>query len=204
VAAFEKSRKRRRQLSIQERIRKVLLDLQGTAEVPGPLGELGLMVEDVAVTPAGKRRLVRIWLDRDLSGLDPVDESSVVEPLSLDEVAEATRAIGIALDAADATGEAPYVLEVGSPGVDRPLVEPRHFRRNVTRLVEIWRVNGAAGEPIVGRLVAAGPFEATLLVAATKKEPETELRIPYADVARAQVQVEFARANPDRTTTEES
>jgi len=50
VAAFEKSRKRRRQLSIQERIRKVLLDLQGTAELPGLLGELGLMVEDVAVT----------------------------------------------------------------------------------------------------------------------------------------------------------
>ena len=191
-------------MSIQERIRKVLLDLQGTAELPGPLGELGLMVEDVAVTPAGKRRLVRIWLDRDLSGLDPSDESSVVEPLSLDEVAEATRAIGVALDASDATGDAPYVLEVGSSGVDRPLVEPRHFRRNVTRLVEISRVNGAADEPIVGRLVAAGPVEATLLVAATKKEPETELRIPYADVARAQVQVEFARANPDRTTNEES
>lgn len=191
-------------MSIQERIRKVLLDLQGTAELPGPLGELGLMVEDVAVTPAGKRRLVRIWLDRDLSDLDPSDESSVVEPLSLDEVAEATRAIGIALDASDATGDAPYVLEVGSSGVDRPLTEPRHFRRNVTRLVEIWRVNGAADEPVVGRLVAAGPFEATLLVAATKKEPETELRIPYADVARAQVQVEFARANPDRTTNEET
>lgn len=191
-------------MSIQERIRKVLLDLQGTAELPGPLGELGLMVEDVAVTPAGKRRLVRIWLDRDLCGLDPSDESSVVEPLSLDEVAEATRAIGVALDASDATGDAPYVLEVGSPGVDRPLVEPRHFRRNVTRLVEIWRVNGAADESIVGRLVAAGPVEATLLVAGTKKEPETELRIPYADVARAQVQVEFARANPDRTTNEES
>ncbi len=191
-------------MSIQERIRKVLLDLQGTAELPGPLGELGLMVEDVAVTPAGKRRLVRIWLDRDLAGLDPSDESSAVEPLSLDEVAEATRAIGVALDASDATGDAPYVLEVGSSGVDRPLGQPRHFRRNVTRLVEIWRVNGPADEPIVGRLVAAGPFGATLLVAATKKEPETELRIPYADVARAQVQVEFARANPDRTTNEET
>ena len=191
-------------MSIQERIRKVLLDLQGAAELPGPLGELGLMVEDVAVTPAGKRRLVRIWLDRDLRGLDPSDESSVVEPLSLDEVAAATRAIGIALDASDAAGDAPYVLEVGSPGVDRPLVEPRHFRRNVTRLVEIWRVNRAADEPIVGRLVAAGPFEVTLLVAATKKEPETELLIAYVDVARAQVQVEFARVNPDRTTNEES
>jgi ribosome maturation factor RimP len=125
-------------------------------------------------------------------------------------VADATRAISVGLDASDAAGDAPYVLEVGSPGVDRPLVEPRHFRRNVTRLVEIWRIGGTEGaertevDPVVGRLVAAGPSEATLLVAATKNEPETELRIPYADVARAQVQVEFARVATARATTEES
>lgn len=190
-------------MSVQERIRQVLLDLQGTGEAPGPIAELGLIIEDVAVTPAGKRRLVRIWLDRDISGLDPADQTSVVEPLSLDEVADATRAISTALDASDATGEAPYVLEVGSPGVDRRLVEPRHFRRNVTRLVEIWQVEGALGDPLVGRLVAAGPAEATLLVAATKKDPEATVRIPYADIARAQVQVEFARATPTRVTTEE-
>jgi ribosome maturation factor RimP len=187
------------QLSTQERIRQVLLDLQGNAEVPGPIGELGLIIEDLAVTPAGKRRLVRIWLDRDLAGIEPEDESSVVDPLSLDEVADATRAISAGLDASDALGEAPYVLEVGSAGVDRPLTVPRHFRRNVSRLVEIRRVEGgagAAGDPIVGRLVAAGPASATVVVAATKKEPETELRIAYADIARAQVQVEFARATP--------
>lgn len=181
-------------MSIQEHVRQVLLDLQGTVEAPGPLGELGLIIEDVAVTPAGKRRLVRIWLDRDLSGLDPADESSVVEPLSLDEVAEATRVISIALDDSDATGDAPYVLEVGSPGVDRPLAEPRHFRRNVTRLVEISRTQG---DPVVGRLVAAGPTDATLRVAATKSQPETQVRIPYAEVARAQVQIEFSRATKE-------
>jgi ribosome maturation factor RimP len=194
-------------LSVQEHIRQVLLDLQGTPDAPGPIGELGLVIEDVSVTPAGKRRLVRIWLDRDLSGLDPADDSSVVEPLSLDEVAAATRVISAGLDTSDAPGDAPYVLEVGSPGVDRPLVEPRHFRRNVTRLVEIRRHEGAAGadgDPVVGRLVAAGPAEATLLVAATKNEQETELHIPYADVARAQVQVEFARAPTARATKEES
>jgi ribosome maturation factor RimP len=190
-------------VSIRERIRQVLLDLQGTVDVPGPIGELGLMVEDVAVTPAGKRRLVRIWLDRDLAGLESDDESSVIDPLSLDEVAEATRVISAGLDASDALGEAPYVLEVGSAGVDRPLTAPRHFRRNVTRLVEIWRIEGAAGavgDPITGRLVAVGPTHATVVVAATKNVPETQLRIPYADIERAQVQVEFARA----TAQEES
>lgn len=203
-------------MSIQERIGHVLRDLQGTVEVPGPIGELGLTIEDVAVTPAGKRRLVRIWLDRDLAGLGPGDEFSVVDPLSLDEVADATRVISAALDASDAIGEAPYVLEVGSPGVDRPLTKPRHFRRNVTRLVEISRTKGAAaqvaevaevrgapgdggdpGDPLTGRLVAAGATDVTLIVAETKKQPEIRLRIPYSDIARAQVQVEFSRVTKE-------
>jgi ribosome maturation factor RimP len=195
VASFEK-RERRRQLSIQERVGNVLRDLQGYVEVPGPIGELGLMVEDVAVTPAGKRRLVRVWLDRDLAGLEPDDDSSAIDPLSLDEVADAARVISAGLDASDALGEAPYVLEVGSAGVDRPLTEPRHFRRNVTRLVEIRRIEDSGGA-LTGRLVAAGPTEATVLVAATKNEPETRLCIPYTDIARAQVQVEFARVTPE-------
>ncbi|MEO8518434.1 MAG: ribosome maturation factor RimP [Dermatophilaceae bacterium] len=182
-------------MSGQEHIRRVLLDLQGTSESPGPLGVLGLVVEDVTVTPVGKRRLVRAWLDRDLSGVEPGDETSPIDPLSLDEVAEATRVISAALDAAGAMGEAPYVLEVGSPGVDRPLSAPRHFRHNVTRLVKISRQDG---DELTGRLMAAGPAHVRVLVAATKKDPETELRIPYDDILRAQVQVEFAR-----TTTQE-
>lgn len=202
-------------MSIQEQVAHVLRDLSGTDEVPGPIGELGLVIEDLAVTPAGKRRLVRIWLDRDLAGIEPGDETSAIDPLSLDEVADATRIISAALDSSDALGEAPYVLEVGSAGVDRPLTQPGHFRRNVTRLVEIWCAEGAAwvagteaewdhpSHPLTGRLVAAGPTELTLLVAATKKEPETELRIPYADIVRAQVQVEFARATQASVTTEE-
>lgn len=176
-------------MSIQDRVGSVLRDLRGTVDLPGPLGDLGLVVEDVAVTPAGRRRLVRIWLDRDLGALGPDDDSSVIDPLSLDEVADATRVIGAGLDASDALGEAPYVLEVGSPGVDRPLTQPRHFRRNVARLVEVSQ--GSAGA-VTGRVVAAGPAAFTILVAATKKEPPTSLRIPYADITRAQVQVEFA------------
>ena len=193
-------------MSTQERVSQVLRDLQGTVDIPGPIGDLGLVVEEVAVMPAGKRRLVRIWLDRDVAGLEPDDESSVVEPLSLDEVADATRVISAGLDSADALGDMPYVLEVGSAGVDRPLSAPRHFRRNVTRLVEISlsRVTGDPSSPLTGRLVAAGPADVLVLVAATKTQPETKLRIPYADIEHAQVQVEFARATTEaaRATTE--
>ncbi len=199
MASFLK-RERRRQLSIQEDIRDVLHGLRGSTDNAGPLGERGLVVEDLAVTPAGKRRLVRIWLDRDLSALEPGDESSLIAPLSLDEVADATRVISAALDDSDALGEAPYVLEVGSAGVDRPLTEPRHFRRNVSRLVEIRRREDSGGAVLTGRLVAAGPTGVTVLVAATKNDPETTTAVAYADIVRAQVQVEFARV----TTEEES
>ena len=59
---------------------------------------LGLVVEDISVTPAGKRRLVRVLVDTDISGLDAADTATVVTPLSLDDVAEATRAVSDVLD----------------------------------------------------------------------------------------------------------
>lgn len=166
-------------MSVKEQIRPA---------VEAPLRDLGLLVEDVAVTPAGKRRLVRIWIDRVLE--DAGDTTSVTPPLTLDEVADATRAVSEALDETGAMGEQPYTLEVGSPGVDRPLTEPRHFRRNVSRLVTLTLVEG---EPLTARITAAGDAGVTLEVPATKKEPTRSVHVAYADVSRAAVQVEFSR-----------
>ena len=154
------------------------------------LADLGLLVEDVAVTPAGKRRLVRIAVDHDLARLGLPDDSSPVPPLTLDEVADATRAVSTTLDDADEMGAAPYVLEVSSPGVDRPLTDPRHFRRNVGRLLQVHR---SADEPVTGRLLSANAEGVTLLTQGLKGRPGHEAHIPYADIDRAQVQVEFAR-----------
>ena len=166
-------------VSVKEQIRPA---------VEAPLSDLGLLVEDVAVTPAGKRRLVRIWIDRVLQ--DTGDTTSVTPPLTLDEVADATRAVSDALDETGAMGEQPYTLEVGSPGIDRPLTEPRHFRRNVSRLVTLTLVEGA---PVTARITAAGDSGVTLEVPATKKEPARSIHVAYADVSRAVVQVEFSR-----------
>lgn len=152
------------------------------------LAPTGLVLEDVTVTPAGRRRVVKVLVDR-----APADEPEVVTaptaPLSLDEVADATRLVSDALDASGALGEQPYTLEVSSPGVGRPLTEPRHWRRNVGRLVE---VHTAEGE-VTGRLTAAGATEATLEVPATKKVAARTETITYADATKAAVQVEFAR-----------
>lgn len=173
-------------MSVKEQIRPA---------VEAPLRDLGLLVEDVAVTPAGKRRLVRIWIDRVLQ--DSGDTTSVTPPLTLDEVADATRAVSDALDETGAMGEQPYTLEVGSPGIDRPLTEPRHFRRNVSRLVTLTPVEG---EPVTARITAAGDSGVTLEVPATKKDPARSVHVAYAEVSRAVVQVEFSRP-ADRAET---
>jgi len=130
----------------------------------------GLDLEDVTVSPAGRRSVVRVVVDGD-DGLD------------LDAVAEVSRAVSDALDEADVFGSTAYVLEVTSPGVDRPLTAPRHWRRALSRLVAVELVDGAA---LTGRLVETDSASAMLDVDGTVHE------IELGQVLSARVQVEFA------------
>lgn len=156
------------------------------ADAANALAPLGLTVEDVAVTPAGKRRLVRVLVDVDLPEDHPSTES--VPPLDLDRIADATRAVSQALDASNAMGEAPYVLEVSSPGTDRPLTLPRHFRRNVGRLVAF----AFPDEPsVTGRILAADGESVTL---ATDDGQRT---VPYDGIEQGTVQIEFNRVDDE-------
>src|ERR1700734_80601 len=84
----------------------------------------GMDLETVRMTVAGKRRLLRIVVDSD-------------HGVSLDDAADVSRDISVLLDASNALGDVPYTLEVSSPGVDRPLTEPRHWRRAAGRLVKV-------------------------------------------------------------------
>lgn len=131
----------------------------------------GADLEEVVVASAGRRRLVRLVVDRDGG-------------LTLDDVAELSRAVSEALDASDAMGGAPYVLEVTSPGVDRPLTEPRHWRRNTGRLVRAVLRDG--GEH-TGRLLRVDDDAVVLEVAGVERP------VPLGTVARGEVQVEFNR-----------
>ncbi|GAA2746040.1 ribosome maturation factor RimP [Terrabacter aerolatus] len=153
------------------------------------LEPLGLVVEDVTVSPAGKRRLVRVLVDSDISSLDVADTSSTVTPLSLDAVAEATRAVSDMLDDSDVLGETAYVLEVSSPGVGRPLASRDQLRRQVGRLVEVVHQGGTD----TGRLVEVGSDTLVLEVPATKKTPSRRLELDLDTVQRGTVQVEFTR-----------
>lgn len=144
--------------------------------------ESGLYLEDVEVHPAGRRTLVRITLDLD---------EDATGGLGLDAVAEVSRAISAALDAAG-TIRGEHVLEVGSPGVSRPLTDVRHFKRARGRVVTLTLVDGAQD---TGRLVAADAVHLTLGDAtATGGDPEARTRThPFASVVRGRVEVEMAR-----------
>ncbi|MCX6459545.1 MAG: ribosome maturation factor RimP [Actinobacteria bacterium] len=129
----------------------------------------GLDLEGVVVRAAGRRSLVRVIVDSDRG-------------VSLDAVASISSAISEALDDAGVMGQTPYTLEVSSPGVDRPLTEPRHWRRARGRLVEVELVERA---PIVGRVVSSDDTSVTLDISSKERTVE------FADIARAVVQVEF-------------
>lgn len=161
------------------------------------LSTLGLVLEDVTVTPAGKRRVVRVVIDRTLDSEGDVDAPT--SPLTLDEVAEATHAVGAALDDSDALGASPYVLEVTSPGVDRPLRTPAQFRRNVGRLVSLTPLDGPG---VTGRITRAGTEDLTLAVADGPKAAPRPVTVAYAALSKALVQVEFSR--PPTPDAEES
>ena len=132
----------------------------------------GVDLEELSVTPVGRREIVRVVVDRD-GGVD------------LDLIAELSTEIATALDEVGSLFPGAYVLEVTSPGVDRPLTEPRHWRRAVGRLVT---VQCASRSPVHGRLVRAGDSDATVQVPG-----EGEVRIEFVDVTEAHVEIEFDR-----------
>ena len=137
----------------------------------------GADLEDVTVSRAGSRSLVRVVIDRD-GGLD------------LDAVAEVSHAVSAALDSDEDVIPGTFVLEVTTPGVDRPLTEPRHWRRARGRLVSVTRRSGG---PLVGRVGSVDESGAEL----TGPEiPGGAVTVTFAEVSRAVVQVEFNSPAP--------
>ena len=144
----------------------------------------GLELESVRVGRAGRRSLLRVVVDAE-QGVDT------------DSIAQVSRAVAAEVDASDVMGSGPYTLEVTSPGVDRPLTEPRHWRRASGRLVQVPvqepavpAADAAADGPdgtVQGRVISAGPGGVTLDVAGERRE------FGYAELGPGRVQVEFGK-----------
>jgi ribosome maturation factor RimP len=150
------------------------------ADVIGPvITAAGLDLESVRVSAAGRRRVLRVVVDGD-------------QGVSLDDAATVSRQLSAALDSTPVMGDFPYTLEVSSPGVDRPLTDPRHWRRSVGRLVQV--AVGEAG-PVTGRVVAADSDEVTLDVGGDRRH------FGYATLGAGAVQVEFGHPQTELGAT---
>jgi len=134
----------------------------------------GFELEQLEVQRAGRRNLVKVVVDADGG-------------IGLDEVAEASRACSAVLDEHDHVLGGPYTLEVTSPGTDRPLTRPRHWRRNRLRLVKVR----TGEDSFTGRVGDADDEAVQMLV-------DGQLRqVPFADVTHAVVEVEFKQPPPE-------
>lgn len=136
-----------------------------------------LDLEEIEVSRAGRRRVLRIIVDSE-------------EGVELDTCADLSRAISEKLDETDAMGEEEYVLEVSSPGADRPLTEHRHYVRNTGRLARLTLTEG--GE-LVARVLAVDDEGLDLEVPGVKGRKPTSRRVSFDEIARARVELEFNR-----------
>lgn len=143
------------------------------------LAEYGLELDGLHVTPIGRRSVLRVTVDGDgPEGRGPL----------LDDIAEASSAISVALDASTAVGSNPYTLEVSSRGVSAPLTAEKHFRRNAGRLVKVWLVSG---EIVTGRIAAVSGQAVSL------DAEDGSRSVALEDLTKAVVQVELNRLPDD-------
>lgn len=135
----------------------------------------GFYLEEVQLVSPGKHRIVTCIVDGEIS-------------LNLDQVTAVSRAISELLDEAPIMGDTPFTLEVTSPGVDRPLTKPRHFAKNVDRLLKVKKTDG---EVVTGRITSNTESEVVLSV--VSKKETTEVTVAISDIKRAVVEIEFNR-----------
>ena len=144
------------------------------------LQQAGYFLEDINIVSPGQHRILTVIVDGEIA-------------LNLDQVTIASKLISELLDDAAFMGDAPFTLEVTSPGIDRPLTLPRHFAMNVKRLLKVTKTDGAV---IVGRILTNTDSDVTLMVSQKKELKETI--IPFVEIKRAQVEIEFNRKDGDK------
>ena len=144
------------------------------------LQQAGYFLEDVNIVSPGQHRIVTVIVDGE-SGLN------------LDQVTVASKLVSELLDEAPFMGETPFTLEVTSPGIDRPLTLPRHFAKNVDRLLKVTKNDGLA---VTGRIRSNTEIDVTLEVA--EKKEVKEVTVALADIKRATVEIEFNRKDGDK------
>jgi ribosome maturation factor RimP len=144
------------------------------------LHKAGYFLEDVNLVNPGQHRIVTVIVDGE-------------NALNLDQVTVASKLVSELLDEAAFMGETPFTLEVTSPGIDRPLTLPRHFAKNVDRLLKVTKTDGIV---ITGRILSNTQDDVTLTV--TEKKDVKEVTVALAEIKRATVEIEFNRKDGEK------
>lgn len=134
----------------------------------------GYEIEDVVIDQRSQPPRITVIADGDTA-------------LDLDTVAELSRAAADLLDA-ERDIDGAYVLEVSSPGVDRPLTSEKHFRRARGRKVELTLADGSQ---LTGRVGEIG--DGTVAVVVRSGRDWAVRPIALGEVTKAVVQVEFSK-----------
>ena len=135
----------------------------------------GFYLEEVQITSPGNHRTIICVVDG-------------IKPLNMDEVTVVSRVISEILDTAPVVGDEPFTLEVTSPGVDRPLTLPRHWTKNLTRLIKMTMNDGSV---LTARLNAFNETHAQLVENIKGRMKNHE--VAFADLKKAVVEIEFNR-----------
>ena len=141
----------------------------------GEFARAGYEIEDVVIDPRARPPRITVIADGDTA-------------LDLDTIAELSRSASTLLDAVDSIAGG-YVLEVSSPGVDRPLTSEKHFRRARGRKVEIALADGTR---VTGRVGEISDDALQLVVRDDRARDWTARTVPLSEVVKAVVQVEFS------------
>jgi ribosome maturation factor RimP len=144
------------------------------AIVATPLADLGIEVSDIELAGG----LLRVTVER-------ADGTSI----DIDAITEATRIVSRELDVHDPI-PGHYTLEVSSPGLERPLRTPAHFRRAVGQQVAVRTNPGVEGERRVAGLLTTADDEGIVVTTSTK-EGTTARTLRYADIERARTVFEW-------------
>jgi ribosome maturation factor RimP len=129
----------------------------------------GAFLEDVTLVRAGKKSLLTVIVDNETG-------------LNMDQVTEISRNISELVEALPEMGNTPFTLEVTSPGIDRPLTLPRHWRKNKGRLIKVTKIDGAIVEGRIG-----DSSETTVMI--------DGVEISFSHIKKAIVQIDFKAAD---------
>ncbi len=149
--------------------------IQDITDKAGRIAEaMGLELVDVELFRAGKRRVLRIFVGK-------------AGGVSVADCAKVSRDLSVLLDAENVMQDEAYVLEVSSPGLDRPFKTLQDYRRNVGRFVRV-----STREPVEGKLVVVGKLEGVGDTSITVDADGQARSIPLDLIVQAKVDIRLS------------